>query len=124
AKRREYLREYMRWLWPFRFTVVVLFLLALLAAGLEMAEPLFMRFIVDRVLLNADLDAVSRINRLHLAGSLFVGVVILSKLIATLKDYRQRLLNTHVMLSLRQSLFDRLLHLPLPKIWDMKTGGI
>ena len=41
-----------------------------------------------------------------------------------LKDYRQRLLNMRVMLSLRRSLFDRLLHLPLPKLWDMKTGGI
>ncbi len=28
------------------------------------------------------------------------------------------------MLSLRRSLFDRLLHLPLPRLWDMKTGGI
>src|SRR5205085_3522273 len=36
----------------------------------------------------------------------------------------QRLLNTRVMLSLRRSLFDRFLHLPLPKLWDMKTGGI
>ena len=41
-----------------------------------------------------------------------------------LKDYRQRLLNVRVMLSLRRALFDRLLHLPLPKLWDMKTGGI
>ena len=41
-----------------------------------------------------------------------------------MRDYRQRLLNTQVMLSLRRSLFDRLLHLPLPKLWDMKTGGI
>jgi ATP-binding cassette subfamily B protein/subfamily B ATP-binding cassette protein MsbA len=28
------------------------------------------------------------------------------------------------MLSLRRTLFDRFLHLPLPKLWDMKTGGI
>jgi ATP-binding cassette subfamily B protein/subfamily B ATP-binding cassette protein MsbA len=28
------------------------------------------------------------------------------------------------MLSLRRSLFERLLNLPLPKLWDMKTGGI
>jgi ATP-binding cassette subfamily B protein/subfamily B ATP-binding cassette protein MsbA len=41
-----------------------------------------------------------------------------------LKDYRQRLLNTRVMLSLRRSLYDRFLHLPLPRLWDMKTGGI
>src|SRR5436190_1638052 len=40
------------------------------------------------------------------------------------KDYRQCLLSVRVMLSLRRSLFSRLLHLPLPKLWDMKTGGI
>ena len=52
GKRREYLREYLRWLWPHRFAIGFFFLLALLAAGLEMIEPLFMRFIIDRVLLN------------------------------------------------------------------------
>ncbi len=124
GKRREYLREYLRWLWPHRFSVGTLFVLALLAAGLEMAEPLFMRFIIDRVLLNAGLDPASRLSQLHLAGGLFVGVVVLSKLIGVVKDYRQRLVNVRVMLSLRRSLFDRFLRLPLPKLWDMKTGGI
>ena len=28
------------------------------------------------------------------------------------------------MLTLRRSMFERLLHLPLPKLWEMKTGGI
>ena len=51
-------------------------------------------------------------------------MIVVSNLIGALKDYRQRLLNTRVMLSLRRSLFERLLHLPLPKLWDMKTGGI
>jgi len=51
-------------------------------------------------------------------------VVVLSKLAGVLKDYRQRLLNTRVMLSLRRALYDRLLHLPLPRLWGMKTGGI
>jgi ATP-binding cassette subfamily B protein/subfamily B ATP-binding cassette protein MsbA len=54
----------------------------------------------------------------------FLAVIIASNLIGTLKDYRQRLLNVSVMLSLRRSLFERLLHLPLPKLHDMKTGGI
>src|SRR5207247_4444976 len=98
--------------------------LALLAAGLEMIEPLFMRFIIDRVLLNAGLDSALRLARLHLAGALFVGVVVISKLIGVLKDYRQHLLNVRVMLSLRRSLFERLLHMPMPKLWDMRTGGI
>ncbi len=124
GKRREYVREYLRWLWPHRYRVAVVFVLALIGAGLQMVEPLFMRYIIDRVLLNADLSVAERIGRLHLAGALFVGVVVLAQLVNVLKDYRQRLLNTHVMLSLRRSLFERLLHLPLPPLWDMKTGGI
>ncbi|HUL75551.1 MAG TPA: ABC transporter ATP-binding protein, partial [Vicinamibacterales bacterium] len=123
-KRREYLREYGRWLWPHRYAVAVMFVLAVLTAGLQMVEPLFLRFIVDNVLLNAALDTAARLSRLNLAGALFVGVVIVSNLVSVLKDYRQRLLNVRVMLSLRRALFDRLLHLPLPKLWDMKTGGI
>src|SRR5919106_430168 len=58
GKRREYLHDYLRWLWPHRYQLAVVFLLALLVAGLEMIEPLFMRFIIDRVLLNDALDAV------------------------------------------------------------------
>jgi ATP-binding cassette subfamily B protein/subfamily B ATP-binding cassette protein MsbA len=54
----------------------------------------------------------------------FLSVILLASFVGIMRDYRQRLLNTQVMLSLRRSLFDRLLHLPLPKLWDMKTGGI
>jgi ATP-binding cassette subfamily B protein/subfamily B ATP-binding cassette protein MsbA len=124
AKRKEYLREYLRWLWPYRYAIGGFFLLALLTAGLEMIEPLFMRYIIDRVLLNAGLDTASRLSRLHAAGGVFVTVIVLSNVVRVLKEYRQRLLNVRVMVSLRRALFDRLLHLPLPKLWDMKTGGI
>jgi ATP-binding cassette, subfamily B, bacterial len=123
GKRRQNLGAYVAWLWPHRFQAGVVFTLALATAGLEMVEPLFMRFIVDNVLLTS-LSLEERLNRLHLAGALFVTVVVLSRLSNVLKDYRQRLLNTQVMLALRRSLFDRLLHLPLPALWEMKTGGI
>ena len=118
GKRRQYLREYLRWLRPHRYSLIAVFLFALLVAGLQMIEPLFMRYIIDRVLLNSGLDKVARLSKLHLAGIAFVTVVVLSNLLGVLKDYRQRLLNTRVMLSLRHSLFDRLLHLPLPRLWD------
>ena len=124
AKRRQYLRDYMGWLWPHRFAVGAFFLLALVAAGIEMVEPLFLRFIVDHVLLNKALDGAARALRLNLAGALFVAVVICSNLLGAFKGNRQRLLNTRVMLSLRRALFEQMLHLPLPKLWDMKTGGI
>ena len=100
------------------------FILALITAGLEMIEPLFMRFIIDRVLLNQALDRATRLSHLQLAGAFFVGVIVLGNVSRIIKDYRQKLLNVKVMLSLRQSLFDRLLHLPLSRLWEMKTGGI
>ena len=124
GKRREYLREYLRWLWPHRYAVGAFFVLALLSACLQMVEPLFMRYIVDHALLNTGLDAAARFTRLNMAGALFFALIVVSNLVGALKDYRQRLLNTRVMLALRRSMFERLLHLPLPKLWDMKTGGI
>jgi ATP-binding cassette subfamily B protein/subfamily B ATP-binding cassette protein MsbA len=124
GKRREYIREYLRWLWPHRYAVGALFFLALLTAGMQMVEPLFLRYVIDRVLLNSRLTPAMRLLRLNLAGSLFLAVIVGSNLLSALKDYRQRLVNTQIMLSLRRSLFERLLHLPLPRLWDMKTGGI
>ena len=122
--RRRYVRDYLNWLKPHRYAVAAVFLLALVAGALQMIEPLFMRFIVDHVLLDKALDTAGRLTRLQLAGVTFLAVVLISNSVGALKDYRQRLLNVSVMLSLRRALFDRLLHLPLPKLWDMKTGGI
>ena len=124
TKRRAYLREYVRWLRPYRYALAGVFALALLVAGLEMIEPLFMRHIIDRVLLNAGLDPTSRLLRLNVTGAAFVLVILLSNLLGALKDYRQRLLNVRAILALRRSLYQRLLHLALPRLWDMKTGGI
>ena len=123
-QRRQYLRDYLRWLRPHRYAIGAVFVLALVTAGLQMIEPLFMRFIIDKVLLNRSLEAAVRVRRLHLAGFTFLTVIVASNLIDVLKDYMQRALNARVMLSLRESLFDRLLHLPLPKLHEMKTGGI
>ena len=124
GRRREYLREYVRWLWPYRFAVGSVFLLAMIGASVQMIEPLFMRYIIDKVLLNKELDTPGRLFWLNVGGAAFLSVIIVNSLLGVFKDYRQRILNTRVMLSLRRSLFDRLLHLPLPRLWDMKTGGI
>ncbi|HXL12326.1 MAG TPA: hypothetical protein VN955_13070, partial [Gemmatimonadales bacterium] len=51
GERRAYVREYLRWLRPYRYAALALLVLALLTTGLQMVEPLFMRFIIDRVLL-------------------------------------------------------------------------
>jgi ATP-binding cassette subfamily B protein len=122
--RPRYLQSYWRWIRPHRSAVAVVFLLALAAAGFELIEPLFIRFVIDHVLLTRALTVAMRLARLHLVGLAFLAVVIASNVIGAVKDYRQRLLNVRLMLTLRRALFHRLLHLPLPALWEMKTGGI
>ena len=123
-KRREPLRGYLKWLAPHRSVLASVIVLALGVAAMEMVEPLFMRYIIDKVLLNTGLASAERFSRLNLVGGGFLSFIVFSKLVQVLKDYKQRMLNVRVVLSLRRALFDRLLHLPLPKLWEMKTGGI
>src|SRR5688500_12168557 len=65
GKRRQFIRDYLTWLRPHRYRVAVVFVLAVTAAGLQLVEPLFMRHIIDRVLLNPGLDATARLTRLN-----------------------------------------------------------
>jgi ATP-binding cassette subfamily B protein/subfamily B ATP-binding cassette protein MsbA len=122
--RRATLREYLRWLRPHRWSVAGFVGLALAVAGLQMVEPLFMRHIVDQVLLAPGLSRPARVARLNAAGALFLAVVVATQLLSALKDHRQRLLTLRVMLALRRALYDQLLHLPLPRLWEKKTGGL
>src|SRR5688572_13943501 len=124
SKRREFIREYLHWLRPHRYRVAFVFLLAATGAAIQLVEPLFMRHIIDRILLNPELDASARLTRLNVVGGSFLALIFVSNLLGAFKDYRQKLLNVRVMLTLRRALFDRFLHLPLPRLWDMKTGGI
>ena len=124
ARRRRHLREYFHWLKPHRGAVVAFIALALLRAGLEMIEPLFMRYMVDQVLLNQAIGEAEKFARLNLTGTAFLTLIVSSNLLNAFKENRQRLLNTRLMLALRRTLFQRMLHLPLAKLNDMKTGGI
>ncbi len=54
------MREYLRWLKPHRTAASFVFLLAHIAAGLSMVEPLFLRYIVDHVLLLEDGRVIER----------------------------------------------------------------
>ena len=123
--RRAYLREYLRWLRPHR--VARRRRVRPGAGGRRAADGRAAVHAVHR----RPGPAERRVGRRTRASPASIWpaclsslVIVLSHLIGVLKDYRQRLLNVRVMLTLRQSLFDRLLHLPLPKLWDMKTGGI
>jgi ATP-binding cassette subfamily B protein/subfamily B ATP-binding cassette protein MsbA len=124
AARRRYLRDYMNWLRPHVWPLVVLFLTAVFVAGLDMVHPLFMRYIIDQVLLTEAVAVSERLTHLHLAGAFFLAVIVMGQLAGDWRNYRQEVLNKQVMLSLRRALQERLLHLPLHQLSDMKTGGI
>ena len=119
-----HLRSYIRWLWHYWPTALLLIVLSLLAAVLDMTHPLFMRFILDRVLLAEGASEAVRLRQLHLCGLAFFGVILLGQLLNVSKNYRTRQLDVRVVVSLRRALFERMLHLPLDQLTKLKTGGI
>ncbi|MGL4512461.1 MAG: ABC transporter ATP-binding protein [Lacipirellulaceae bacterium] len=122
--RRRYLGLYAEWLRPHTRDVTILLGLAVGTAVLDMAQPLFMRHIVDDVLLKVGLTRPERLGALNAAGAVFLAVIVLSKLVEATRNLRQRLLNVRVVQSLRRALYERMLHLPLEQLSEMKTGGI
>src|SRR5258708_2248937 len=65
AERRQHLAHYVRWLRPHLAAMLVVLLLAAINAGLESLPPLFMRYVVDHVLLAQDLASWARVNTLN-----------------------------------------------------------
>jgi ATP-binding cassette, subfamily B, bacterial len=123
-QRRRHLWQYLGWLRPHLSSVAVVLSLAAINAGLDTLPPLFLRYVVDHVLLAKDLASGVRLHTLHLVGLVFLAVLIGARLVDSYRSYRLRQLNARVMLSLRRTLYERLLGLPLQKLSDMKTGGI
>ena len=122
--RRRYFRQYVRWLWPHHTAVAIVMFISLITAGLEMLQPLFMKGIIDDVLLAEALTRTERYQRLHLIGAVFLAIIVVDQLLDAVRNYRQRQLNARVVVQLRRSVYDRLLRLPLESLADMKTGGI
>ncbi len=121
--RRGYLRLYIRRLWPHWKIATSLMVMALIIAGLELIQPLFLRYIIDQILLSEG-DTALRISRLHYVAWIYLGVVLAGQALGIWRSWWQRLLNVRVILTLRRALFERMLRLPLEKLSEMKTGGI
>jgi ATP-binding cassette subfamily B protein/subfamily B ATP-binding cassette protein MsbA len=121
-ERRKYLREYIRWLWPYRWSLAVVFVLAVITAALDMVWPLAIKGVVD--LLPKDIPRADKQRQLNLLGAAVVGLLLLKQAVNSLRDYRTFVLNAQVIFKLRKRLFERLLDLPLSDLSDMKSGGI
>ena len=122
-RRRNYLKLYIRQLWPHWPMVVLLTLLAIAVSVLEIIQPLFARHIIDQILL-ADLSPEEQFRRLNWVGIAFLVVVVVTRMLGVARSWNQRLLNVRVILHLRRALFDRLVRLGLDHIANLKVGGI
>jgi ATP-binding cassette subfamily B protein/subfamily B ATP-binding cassette protein MsbA len=123
AARRKHLRGlYVRWLWPYRFALLGVFLLALVTAALDMVWPLAMGAIIN--LLSADIPDGEKFRRLNVLGAAVVIVLVAKQGLESYRSYRTTVLNSKVTFRLRHRLFERLLNLSMSDLAEMKTGGI
>jgi len=116
--RWRYLRDYLTWLRPFAGTMVLIYLLGIAAAGLSLILPWATMIVFDHVLPARNWAA------LHTFGAVLLVILLVQQGLDFLRNWRTAVLNARVLFRLRQCLFEHLLHLPLHKLADMKTGGI
>lgn len=117
-KRRRYLRDYLRWLWPFRWRILLIVLAASVATALSMILPWFTMYIVDHVLPARDISLLNRIGLLLLVS------IFLMQICDWTRHWRTAQLNARVLALLRQRFYDHLLRQPLHELAELKTGGI
>ena len=119
---RKYLREYVRWLWPYRWAIGGVLVIALITAALDMVWPLAIKRIID--LLAGGGSPGQKLLKLNLLGGAVLALLIFKQLLDTYRGYRTTVLNAKVIFRLRKRLFRRLIGLPLVELSDMKAGGI
>jgi len=124
ATRRRYLRQYRQWLWPYRWGLLTILLIALVTTGLDMVWPLAIRMIMDGALVESAGPASARTGQLARLGALIIVVLLLKQVLESTRSWRTASLDARVTIRLRRRLFDKFLSLPLGKLADMKSGGI
>ncbi len=117
-RRRGHLSEYRRFLRPHVPTLVGVLVLALLSAGLSLILPAATMHIIDRVLPARDSGALHRLG----AGLLLV--LLVQQALDLSRNWTMARLNARVLFRLRRKLFDRMLRLPLPQLFEFRTGGV
>ena len=115
---RGYFREYVGWLWPFRFAILAAFLLGMVSALLSLVLPQATMHIIDQVLPDRDLGS------LHWIGLLLMVVIIVQQGVDLTRNWTMVKTNARIIWRLREKLYEHLLGLPLHKLSNMKTGGI
>ncbi len=121
-RENKHLRDYVRWLWPYRFAIVWVLVLALITSALDMVWPLAIKGIIN--LLSGGGTNSQKLARLNLFGAGVVLLLIVKQLLDSYRGYRTTVLNAKVIFRLRKRLFRKLIGLGLGELSEMKAGGI
>ncbi len=119
--RRKFLKQYIRWLWPYRLSMLFILILALIVVVLDMAWPLAINFAINLVTRDAKENITPRLVHLGLGT---IVVLLVKQSLDSFRSYRVQLLNARVIFNLRRRLYERLLDLSLGELGEMKSGGI
>ncbi len=117
-KRRGTLATYLSWLRPFRRTIAGVFALSVVSSAIALLLPLATKHIIDEVLPARDLST------LHLIGAGLLVLIVLQQAFDFLRNWQVAKLGARILFSVRQRVFTHLLHLPLQRLSELKTGGI
>jgi len=118
------LREYTRWLRPHRRGISLVFLLATVGALLALVPPYATKWVVDHILVDETATLSQRFLRLNLLGGAVLIIVIIQQSFEAWRNYRMTVLNARIVQRIRQKLYHHVLHLPLGKLYQLRTGGV
>ena len=124
ATRKRYLREYRKWLWPYRWKLGTVLVIALITTALDMVWPLAIKQIMDGPLADNAAPHADRVGALWKFGVIVLSVLLVKQALDTLRSYRTATLDARVTIRLRRRLFRKFLGLGLGKLSDFKSGGI
>lgn len=117
-----YLRQYAGWLRPYAPRLTGLFSLAVVAALLDLVWPLLIKSMMDSLV--GEGTPGGKLQWLLLMC--FGGLILLGakQSIEMYRAYATAVVNAKLLFRLRRRLFAALLHLPLGKLGEFKSGGI
>jgi ATP-binding cassette, subfamily B, bacterial len=123
-KRPGTLRVYLTLIKGYRSAFGKIFLAACLTEVLYLAVPFTTRYIIDGVLMQSNLTTAVRQRLLITIGLILLGTLVIAQAVDFWRRFYTSLVNGRFVRSIRLRLFTHLMHLPLSKIHDIKTGGI
>ena len=122
--RRSSLRRYLGWLRPFRWRILLLFVLSILSVGANLAQPLAFRYIIDDVILAEGLESDRKLDRIYAVAGLIALLLLFYQACTTYHFHVKTILHNRVSALIKRHAFTRFVRLSLNDLQDLKIGGV